>query len=177
MVTDFQDRLRQIREAKDRELRQQREARSTADQDRFTRMVLRFVHREKIERIIADLCDNFMQEVPSFRLSKSFFEAKYKIEIHTDDLLIGEGGRVDKFFSRITFLLDTKPGTQGLGDEALGRLQVRCKKTVRNRDLESAMVEVDCSPESVSAFRQFAQEQFLEFAGEYFSSLHRAPTH
>lgn len=172
MVTDFQERLRQIREAKDRESQAKRARESAAETDRYQRLEMRFDRREKIEKIIEEFSDTFMAEVPTFERSKSFFEGKYKIEVSSDELALDPGSRVVKQFSRVTFLLDPRPEVV----KATDSIQIRCKKTVRNRDLESTALVVDASEESLDLVRQFVQEQFFGFAAEYFSGTRPTST-
>lgn len=168
MVTDFQDRLRQLRAEKDRETQEKREQDSSPE-DRLSSFEVRFDHREKIEKVILGFGEKFLVEVPSFSLSKSFFEGKYKIELTCDDLLIDEQGHVDKYFSRITFFLD--PSTWPVA------MELGCKKTVRNRDQESATLSVEATEESLASLQTFVEEQFFQFASTYFSnSLSAAPT-
>ncbi len=171
MVTDFQERLRRIREEKDQESKQQREKNAVAELARVTRIEHRIDRREKIEHVITEYIDKFMAELPAFRRTKSFFEGKYKIELHNDDLVLGASSHVEKYFSRITFLIDPSPGPISVDapvDPDL--IQVRCKKTVRNRDLDSAIVNVIGTDEACQSLRIFLEEQFFEFAGAYFQS-------
>ncbi len=171
MVTDFQERLRRIREEKDQESKQQREANAVAELARVTRIEHRIDRREKVERIITEYIDKFTAELPVFRRNKSFFEGKYKIEVFNDDLVLGASSHVEKYFSRITFLIDPSPAP--VSPDAVedhDRIHVRCKKTVRNRDIDSAVVNLSGSDESFESLRQFLEEQFFEFAGAYFQS-------
>jgi len=161
MVTDFEERLRQIREAKARETEQQRLQANELASERHAFLASRFDRREQVEKAIAEFGDKFMDVVPAFQRTKSFFEGMYKIEVSSDEVVVGDGGKVSKLFSRITFLIDTRATD--------GRIEVRCKKTVRNRDLESTTNTVDVTPDALEAFRKFADEQFIEFAGMYFA--------
>lgn len=113
---------------------------------------------------------SFLEEVPGFSRSKSFFEGNYKIELSCDDVLLDEGGRVVKNFSRFTFLLDPKPEIESAPNAIL----LRCKKTVRNWDLESTQEVVEDAAESVTALEAFVQAQLFEFAGQYFSDAPHA---
>ncbi|MFH0944279.1 MAG: hypothetical protein V2A76_03700 [Planctomycetota bacterium] len=167
MVTDFQDRLRQIREAKTRELEDQAASKPADSLDCPSVLELRIDHRERIEKVILDYAKRFISEVPAFSLSKSFFEGKYKIEVRCEDLLIRDGGQLRKGFSRITFLIDPEASHTAL--------PVNCKKTVRSRDQEGASTGVEASDESREEFRGFVDDQFCEFASNYFAGQ-RLPT-
>jgi hypothetical protein len=161
MVTDFEERLRQIREAKSRESEANKRSQLERESERHAELATRFDRRERIENTILELADKFMEVVTTFQRTKSFFEGMYEIQISADEVVIGESGTMRKLFSRITFLIDTHAHDGSIG--------VRCKKTVRNRDLESAQAMVDPSDDALVAFRGFADAQFIEFAGEYFA--------
>lgn len=174
MVTDFQKRLREIREAKDREVRARQAEDLATAHDRFAAIEHRFDRREKIVKVVEEHADNFAAEVEAFSRSKSFFEGMYQLEVSGDEILLDEAGTLVKRFSRITFLLDPKPaGVSGVPDCDGESVLVRCKKVVRNRDLESASHLVESPDESLDDFRRFVEEQFLEFADAYFSGSKR----
>lgn len=160
MVTDFQDRLRQIREQRDRETRAKQEVEAAANQERRSAIEERFDRREKIEAVIDALAAKFIHEVGAFSRSKSFFEGKYKIEVGHEDLLVDEQGHPQKLFSRLAFLIDTTTPES---------IRVAVKKTVRNRDQESVQTEVGATPEAVAEFEQFSENQFFGFADLYFA--------
>jgi len=168
MVTDFQDKLRKIRESRTRESQEKREASSVADVEHFSRVESRLLRREEIERTIAEYGEKFIAEVPSFTRSKSFFEGKYKIEFSCEDLRIAAEGAVGKFFSRITFLLDIQTETD--------LIHVRCKKTVFNKDLESTTTTIAVADPEITDFRNFTEEQFFHFADAYFTASPDAPS-
>jgi hypothetical protein len=109
-----------------------------------------------------------MAELPSFTRSKSFFEGKYKIEFSNDDLRVGGEGSLDKFFSRITFLLDIPSDSEVM--------HVRCKKIVLNQDLESTTTTVPFEDEALDPFRKFSEEQFFQFADAYFTASPDSPS-
>jgi len=161
MVTDFEDRLRQIREAKHRESEQQKQHDSAVTLERQAELASRFDRREQVEKAIATYGDKFMALVPTFTRQKSFFEGMYKIEVHSDEMFVADSGKVVKHFSRVTFLIDTQSTD--------GRIVVRTKKTSRNRDLESSSYVVEPGEESLEGFKRFAEDQYIEFAGAYFS--------
>lgn len=160
MVTDFEERLRQIREAKHRESEAKRLAQSALENERHVELTNRIDRLAQVEATVVELSDKFMEVVPSFQRSKSFFEGMYEIQVGSDEVVIGENAKMKKLFSRITFLLDTHA--------ADGRIGVRCKKTVRNRDLESTVATIEPPPATLEEFRNFADEQFIDFAGTYF---------
>lgn len=165
MVTDFQKRLREIREAKDRESAERRAEEDAKARDRFREIESRFDRRERLEGIIEEYARNFVGEVPSFSVRKSFFEGKYRIEVSGEDFVVDEAGTPRKQFSRIAFFLDPRPQAA-----AEGSLEVQCKKTVRSRDLESASVTVPPDDEGLEAFERFVEGQFFEFANAYFGA-------
>lgn len=169
MVTDFEERLRQIREAKSRESAEQQRQSEEQSLERHLELENRFDRREQIEKAIEQYGDKFMEVVPAFARSKSFFEGMYKIEVSNDEVFVGDQGKVTKLFSRVTFLIDTQSPD--------GRIVVRCKKTVRNRDLESTMCRIERTPEALDEFRQFAEQQFFDFASSFFSGRASASTH
>ncbi len=161
MVTDFQDRLRQIREEKDRESQLKQAQHSAGDIDRIALLELRFDRRERIEKVIHESAESFLAELPSFTRSKSFFEGKYKIEVTGDDLMLDENSQLVKSFSRVMFLLDPN---------ADGQIRIQCRKTAHNRDLESATHVVRDEPDALERFQVFVEDQFVSFANAYFSA-------
>jgi len=173
MVTDFQKKLRELREAKDREVQARRAEDDAAKTDRIAVLEHRFDQREKIVRVVEDHADNFTAELDAFARSKSFFEGMYQIVVSGDELLLDDSGAVLKSFSRIAFLLDPRPAPD---DETGDSIHVRCKKTVRNRDLESSTHVVGDSESEHVAFQQFVEDEFFAFAGAYLSDSRQAPT-
>lgn len=161
MVTDFEDRLRQIRAERDRETRAKQEEVAAANQQRLTTIEQRFDRREKVEAVIIALAEKFIEEVQAFGRTKSFFEGKYKIEIAHDELIVDENGAPQKLFSRIAFLLDTTATD--------GTITVAVKKTVRNRDQEAVHTSVGTTSASMDEFTKFTEEQFFGFADAYFT--------
>lgn len=161
MVTDFEDRLRQIRAERDRETRAKQEEVAAANQQRLSTIEQRFDRREKIETAIVALAERFIGEVQAFAQTKSFFEGKYKIEVAHEDLIVDEAGMPQKLFSRIAFLLDTTSTD--------GTIHVAVKKTVRNRDQDGVNTSVDTSSASMEDFTRFTEEQFFGFADTYFT--------
>jgi hypothetical protein len=167
MVTDFQDKLRKIRESKSRESQERRAMDSMAHLEHYHRVEFRHDRRELIEQVIEEYGAKFMAELPSFSRSKSFFEGKYKIEFSNDDLRVGAEGSLDKFFSRITFLLDIPSDSDVI--------HVRCKTIVLNQDLDSTATSVPFEGE-LEAFRKFSEEQFFQFADAYFTASPDTPS-
>src|SRR5690606_20739376 len=173
MVTDFQKQLREIREAKDLEARARRAVDQAAAHDRIAALEHRFDRRDKMVKVVEEHADNFAAEVEAFGRSKSFFEGMYQIELSGDEVVIDETGALSKTFSRITFLLD--PGPAGAAKGRDGVL-VRCKKTVRSRDVESTAPQVEADDETLERFREYVTQQFLDFAQAYFSDSRRPTT-
>ncbi len=168
MVTDFEERLRKIREEKSRESEAHKRHADELAHERQVQLADLFERREQLERAIEQYSDKFMEVVPAFTRTKSFFEGKYKVEVNSDEIVVGDNGRMGKLFSRVTFLLDTQSMD--------GRIVVRCKKTVRNRDLETTSTAVERSPEALETFQRYAEQQFIEFAGAYFDGEPSAKT-
>jgi hypothetical protein len=162
MVTDFEERLRQIREAKNRESEAQKRAQNALENERHVELANRMDRLAQVEATLVELSDKFMEVVPAFQRTKSFFEGMYEVQVGNDEVVIGENAKMRKLFSRITFLIDTHA--------ADGRIGIRCKKTVRNRDLESTVASIDPAPATLEGFRTFVDEQFIEFAGAFFGS-------
>jgi hypothetical protein len=162
MVTDFQERLRQIREQQDQATRQARAAETERDLARASAVELRLERREHLEQVIDEYAQKFGGEVPGFDHSKSFFEGKYQIELHCDEILIDAQGHLGKFFSRLTFLLDIRPD--------VGAINVQVKKTVTNGDRDPSSFTVEYGTSDLSGFRLFVEEQFVEFAGDFLKS-------
>ena len=172
MVTDFQKKLRELREAKDREVQARRAEDDAASSDRIAELEHRFDQRERIARVIEDHAENFTAELDTFALSKSFFEGMYQLAVSGDELLLDDSGAVVKSFSRIAFLLDPRAGDEL---EAGDTIHVRCKKTVRNRDLESSTHVVAEGEDAFDAFQSYVEDEFFGFANAYLSDERQAP--
>jgi hypothetical protein len=119
-----------------------------------------------VQGIIEEFIDRFLVELPAFARSKGFYEGKYCIAVMADELLVDRLGGMDKYFSRISFLLDP------CGEEET--FMVQCKRTVRERDLETTRFSQSFLITDMSDVRLFVEQQFLEFAETYFtpSGLH-----
>ena len=96
MVTDFQDRLRQIREEQDQAQRQARAAEAERELARASAVELRLERREQLEHVIDEYAQKFSGEVVGFVRTKSFFEGKYRIELHCDEVLFDAQGHLGK---------------------------------------------------------------------------------
>ena len=159
MVAVFQDRLRQIREEQDQAQRQARAAEAERELARASAVELRLERREQLEHVIDEYAQKFSGEVVGFVRTKSFFEGKYRIELHCDEVLFDAQGHLGKFFSRLTFLLEIQPDA--------GAIQVHVKKTVINGDRDSSTYSVDYGTADLSGFSRFVEEQFVEFAADF----------
>ncbi|HTE06299.1 MAG TPA: hypothetical protein VK824_08900, partial [Planctomycetota bacterium] len=103
---------------------------------------------------------NFQSEAPGFVLTRGFFEGKYMLALRLDEELLNAEGRAGRYFSRLLFLLDPHPDD--------GRFVMQCKKTIRNRDLETETNAGTMSAESRTGFAGFIEAQFIDFAEHYF---------
>ncbi|MFO0982237.1 MAG: hypothetical protein U1E76_10960 [Planctomycetota bacterium] len=169
MNSDFSKRLQDIREAKKRQpAPKQPSAKNLKDLIRETNLTEKcFAYREQVQKIIEECIDRFLGEAPSFTKSKGFYEGKYCISIMADELLVDRHGEMDKHFSRISFLLDP------CGEEET--FMVQCKKTVRQRDLETSRFSQSFLITDMKEVRQFVEGQFFEFAESYFTPSGLSP--
>ncbi len=165
MVTDFQERLRQIREEQDQATRQARAAETARDLARASEVESRLQRREELERVIDEYARKFADEVPGFDRSKSFFEGKYQIELHCDELLFEAQGQLKKVFSRLAFLLEIRAD--------VGAIHVQVKKTVVNGDRDPDAYTIEYGTADLSGFRRFVEEQFMRFAADFLKSAHK----
>ena len=114
----------------------------------------------RVEAVIEEFVKNFQTEAPSFVLTRGFFEGKYMLALRLDEQLLDEEGQLARYFSRVIFLLDPHL------DEDFFAMQV--KKTIRNRDLETRSRTAEMNDTGRDEFASFIEEQFLEFAEQYF---------
>jgi len=166
MSSDFAKKLNEIRETK---RNQPVPKKSTGGKDILKATSLTekcFAYRERVQGIIEEFIDRFLAELPAFGRSKGFYEGKYCIAVMADELLVDRQGGMDKYFSRISFLLDP------CGEEET--FMVQCKRTVRERDLETSRFSQSFLITDMSDVHKFIEQQFLEFAEAYFtpSGLH-----
>ena len=160
MSSAFKDKLRKIRETSAKRSEVQLRLRSDEDLHRSQRTVHAFEFREGIEAVIEDFAKNLQSEVPGFVLTRGFFEGKYMLALRLDEELRDDQGRPQRAFSRLMFLLDPHADSD--------RFVVQAKKTIRNRDLETATSTGPMSPEGQAEFARFVEAQFLDFAESYF---------
>ncbi len=160
MATRFKDKLKQIRDASTQRSVIDLKLRSEEDLVKSQRTVKAFEFRESVEAVITELVKSFQAEAPVFVLNRGFFEGKYMLALRLNEELVDSEGRADRYFSRLMFLLD--PHT----DQDAFDLQ--CRKTVRNRDLESHSVRSEMTDAGRTTLSEFIEAQFLEFAEQYF---------
>src|SRR5215510_2200707 len=130
MSSAFKDKLKKIRDASAKRSEIHLRLRSEEDLIRSQRTVQAFEFREGVEAVIEEFVKNLQAEVPGFVLTRGFFEGKYMLALRLDEELRDDQGRPLRAFSRLMFLLDPH------ADD--GRFVVQAKKTIRNRDLETA---------------------------------------
>jgi len=162
MSNQFKARLKQIRDASERRSEASHRARSDEDLERSQKTFQGFEFREKVEAIIEELSTGFIAEASGFELSRGFYEGKYKLALRLEEPLTGNDGSTENYFSRLVFLLD--PHTD---DDAI---QVQCRKTIRNRDLEAATLGAHMVTEELATIEEFLEGQFVSFAEAYFDS-------
>jgi len=160
MSSAFKDKLKKIRDASAKRSEIHLRLRSDEDLVRSQRTVHAFEFREGVEAVIEDFVKNFQSEAPGFVLTRGFFEGKYMLALRLDEELVNSEGRTGRYFSRLLFLLDPHPDDD--------RFVMQCKKTIRNRDLETDAHSGHMTPESQAEFSGFIEAQFLDFAEHYF---------
>ena len=160
MSSAFKDKLKKIRDASAKRSEIHLRLRSEEDLIRSQRTVHAFEFREGVEAVIEEFTKNFQAEAPGFVLTRGFFEGKYMLALRLDEELVNGEGRTGKYFSRLLFLMDPHPDDDSF--------VMQCKKTIRNRDLESDSHAGKMTPEGQAEFAAFIEAQFLAFAERYF---------
>ncbi|MCB9898977.1 MAG: hypothetical protein H6825_13310 [Planctomycetes bacterium] len=160
MASRFRDKLKKIRDASQARSEASHKARTQEDIDRTEKTVRAFEYREEIEAVIEELVRNFQAEAPDFVLTRGFFEGKYMLALRLDEQLLDANGRIDSYFSRLMLLLDPHTNENTFG--------VQCRKTIRNRDLETTVHADRMDEAAKEGFGRFIEEQFLTFAEGYF---------
>ena len=167
MPSRFQDKLRRIRDASRERSEQTHKVRTEEDIHRSEKTVQAFEYRERVEAGIEDLVASFQEEAPNFVLTRGFFEGKYMLALRLDEQLLDEEGRSGSYFSRLMLLLDPRSED--------GEFNVQCRKTIRDRDLETTTKTTAMDDANVATLAEFIEAQFVAFAEAYFgdSSLTR----
>lgn len=160
MSSRFRDKLKQIRDASQKRSEASHKVRSEADIQRSQLTVAAFEYREQLETVIDDFVENFLTEAPGFALTRGFFEGKYMLALRFDEQLIDGDGQIGGYFSRLMFLLDPH------GNE--GTFGIQCRKTIRNRDLETSSHATTMDAAGRTELESFIETQFLTFAEGYF---------
>ena len=160
MSSRFKDKLKQIRDASQKRSEISQKERSEEDLHRSEKTVRAFEFRERVEEVIEELVKNFQQEAPGFVLTRGFYEGKYMLALRLDEQLQDPAGQQDQYFSRVMFLLD--PNSE---DVSFG---VQCRKTIRNRDVETTSHRGPMDREQIGEFSDFIEAQFIAFAEAYF---------
>jgi len=160
MSSRFKDKLRQIRDAGARRSEISHKTRTEEDLQRSRETVKAFEFREGIEAIIEDMVTNFQAEAPGFVLTRGFYEGKYMLALRLDEKLLDEKGEPDSYYSRLMFLLAPESTSHVFS--------VQCRKTIRNRDLETVGHVAPMESTEMASFSEFIEEQFIAFAEGYF---------
>jgi hypothetical protein len=169
MSNQFKTRLKQIRDASERRTVASQKARSCEDMERSQKTFQGFEFREKVEAIIDELSEGFSAEADGFELSRGFYESKYMLALRLEEELTDLEGDKGNYFSRIVFLLDPH-----IADNAF---EVQCRKTIRNRDLETTSHEAHMVTDDLASIAGFLEDQFVAFAEGYFGEMDaRRPT-
>lgn len=161
MSNRFKQKLKQIRDDSLRRAEVSHKARTEEDIFRSQKTVAAFEFRERVEAVIEDFVTNFRAEAAGFVLNRGFFEGKYMLAMRLDEELLDEDGKPGSYYSRLVFLLDPH------SDD--GSFSVQCRKTIRNRDLETTSVSGLMDAEAQATYAKFVEQQFLTFAEAYFA--------
>lgn len=171
MINQFKARLKQIRDASERRTEASQKARSSEDMQRSQKTFQGFEFREKVEAVIEELAEGFSGEAGGFELSRGFYESKYMLALRLDERLTSEDGDKGSYFSRIVFLLDPH-----IADDSF---EVECRKTIRNRDIETTSHAAHMVTDDLASIAGFLEDQFVAFAEGYFGGMdakHPTPT-
>jgi hypothetical protein len=165
-MTDFRERLKEIRATEQDRLRHRvplTDHELGLDATSTHHLEVRAHLVKDLEKMVAD----FIAEAPTFEMGHGFFEGKYALSMAYDEPFLDEGRGLRKHFSRISFLLDPCA--------ADGSFSITTKITVRDRDLPKASESGNLDrPADVERMHKFAEDQLLRFASEYFAT--RTPT-
>ncbi|MFT7461937.1 MAG: hypothetical protein ACI9EF_000271 [Pseudohongiellaceae bacterium] len=162
MSNQFKARLKQIRDDSERRSEASHKARSHEDMERSQKTFDGFEFREKVEAIIEELAAGFCAEASGFELSRGFYEGKYQLALRLEEPLTADDGSTENYFSRLVFLLDPH-----IEDDIL---EVQCRKTIRNRDLESTSHSYHMVISDLESIEKYIENQFVSFAESYFDS-------
>ena len=161
MPRRFKDKLKAIRDASTAKSQQDDQARKEEDRIRSERTAKGFEFREHVERLIEEFARNFEAEAPGFALNRGFYESKYMLALRINEELADANGTVDRYFSRLMFLLSPDLDQQ--------QFHLQCRKTIRNRDQESVSLEQPMTEVGLAAVGTFVETQFIAFAEAYFA--------
>jgi len=164
MTSRFQDKLKQIRDASQKRSEISHKVRAEADIHRSQLTVASFEFREQLESVIEEFVENFLTAAPGFVLTRGFFEGKYMLAMRLEENLMDASGQVDGYFSRLMFLLDPHSVDHRMG--------LQCRKTIRNRDLETSNLVANMDSEGQQQLSDFIETQFVAFAEGYFGETH-----
>ena len=169
MPRRFKDKLKAMRDASTAKSKRSDKARKEEDRSRSERTAKGFEFRERVEGLIEEFAQNLEAEAPGFALSRGFYESKYMLALRLNEELADADGLVDRYFSRLMFLLSPDLDEQ--------QFHLQCRKTIRNRDLESASLEQPMTEVGLVAVSTFIETQFIAFAEAYFAqnALTRPP--
>jgi hypothetical protein len=158
----FGSRLEQIRDASRRRRAASAAQRTEAEILKTQRMVRGFEYLEQVEAVIRSVLADLVTELPSPPvLSRSFFDGRYLFAARLEETLLDRDGRRDRYFTRLSFLLEPR------SDER--RFAVEAQATVRNRDLVSERFKVEMTDDGLAELKGFIEGRVLEFAEAYFA--------
>jgi len=163
MASTFQNKLKEIRDAGSRRSEELQKVRSSIGIERSLKTVHGFEYRERVEGVIEELVAGFQEAAIGFELSRGFYEGKYMLALRHVDAHADEktASTSHGAFSRVIFLL--APHSE---DDTF---EIQCRKTIRDRDLETLSVTVPMGDESFGRIGEFIEGQFLTFAESYFA--------
>ena len=165
-MSSFRDKVKEIRASEQQRVRDRvplsdEELGLNDGTDRY------LMARDQIAKEIAVLMQDFISEAQAFAISRGFFEGKYSIALSCDELYLDTRGEAEKAFSRINFLLDPYSPDN--------RFSITSKLTILNRDLPKAIRRGSLEDDPLTRFTEFAEEQMLRFAQEYFAARRPSP--
>ena len=162
MPSRFTDKLKAIRDACVTRSAEDAQVRKQAEAARSERTSRGIEFRERLETVIDEFTKSWQTEAPSFELKRGFFEGKYMLALRAGDEPDDGALSTDRAYSRLMFLLSP--------DLEEDLLQLQCRKTIRDRDLDSASVTQPMTEVGLVALTNFVEAQFVEFAERYFAA-------
>jgi len=160
--SSFGSRLEQIRDASRRRRAAAAAKRSEAEILKTQRMVHGFQYLEQVEETIRSVLADLIGELPCAPvLSRSFFDGCYLIAARLEETLVDRSGCKDRYFTRLSFLLNPRSGEE--------RFAVEVRSTVRDHDLASEKIQVEMTVAGLDELKAFIECRVLDFAEAYFA--------